>query len=99
LERNVVATVRDWAGPQSYVHDLSGTDRRQPTINGNGPLFGAPELSTDNFPILDPIHNVATTFKAPVRDASTPTTHDDPGRGSLAILGNAANLGQQGHGA
>ena len=78
LERNVVATVRDWAGPQSYVHDLSGTDRRQPTINGNGPLFGAPELSTDNFPILDPIHNVATTFKAPVRDASTPTTHDDP---------------------
>jgi hypothetical protein len=78
LERNVVATVRDWADPQSYVHDLSGTDRRHPTINGNGPLFGSPELSTDNFPILDPVHNVATTFKAPVRDANTPTTHDDP---------------------
>ena len=77
LERNVVATVRDWADPQSYVHDLSGTDRRHPTVNGNGPLFGSPELSTDNFPILDPIHNVATTFKAPVRDADTPTTHDD----------------------
>ena len=78
LERNVVATVRDWADPQSYVHDLSGTDRRHPTINGNGPLFGSPELSTDNFPILDPVHNVATTFKAPVRDANTPSTHDDP---------------------
>jgi hypothetical protein len=77
LERNVVATVRDWADPQSYVHDLSGTDRRHPTVNGNGPLFGSPELSTDNFPILDPIHNVATTFKAPVRDADTPTTRDD----------------------
>jgi hypothetical protein len=78
LERNVVATVRDWADPQSYVHDLSGTDRRHPTVNGNGPLFGSPELSTDNFPILDPVHNVATTFKAPVRDANTPSTHDDP---------------------
>ena len=78
LERNVVATVRDWADPQSYVHDLSGTDRRHPTVNGNGPLFGSPELSTDNFPILDPVHNVATTFKAPVRDANTPSSHDDP---------------------
>src|SRR5271165_822269 len=78
LERNVVATVRDWGDPQSYLHDLSGTDRRHPTINGNGTLFGAPELSTDNFPILDPVHNVATVFKAPVRDPETPTTHDDP---------------------
>jgi hypothetical protein len=78
LERNVVVTVRDWGDPQSYVHDLSGTDRRHPTINGNGPLFGSPELSTDNFPILDPVHNVATTFEAPVRDADTPSTHDDP---------------------
>ena len=78
MERNVVATVRDWADPQSYVHDLSGTDRRHPTVNGYGPLYGSPELSTDNFPILDPMHNIATTFKAPVRDANTPTTHDDP---------------------
>ena len=78
LERNVVATVRDWADPKSYLHDLSGTDRRHPTVNGYGPLYGSPELSTDNFPILDPTHNRATTFKASVRDADTPTTHDDP---------------------
>jgi hypothetical protein len=78
LERNVVATVRDWADPKSYVHDLSGTDKRHPTVNGYGPLFGSPELSTDNFPILDPVHNSATTFHVPVRDEDTPTTHDDP---------------------
>jgi hypothetical protein len=78
LERNVVATVRDWADPKSYLHDLSGTDRRHPTVNGYGPLFGSPELSTDNLPMLDPVHSTATTFKAPVRDADTPTTHDDP---------------------
>ena len=28
--------------------------------------------------MLDPVHNTASTFKAPVRDADTPTTHDDP---------------------
>jgi hypothetical protein len=76
-ERNVVATVRDWSAEKSYMHDLSGTDRRNPTVNGYGPLYGAPELSTDEFPILDPARNAATTFHAPVRDPNTPTTHDD----------------------
>ena len=78
VERNVVATVRDWSDPKAYMHDLSGTDRRNPTVNGNGALYGAPELSTDEFPILDPVSNIATTFRAPVRDANTPTTNEDP---------------------
>jgi hypothetical protein len=78
IERNVVATVRDWSDGKAYLHDLSSTDRRHPTVNANGLIYGSPELSTDNFPILDPVRNTATTFKAPVRDADTPTTHDDP---------------------
>lgn len=78
VERNVVATVRDWADPKSYLHDLSTTDRRDPTVNGYGKIFGAPELSTDNFPILDPVNNTDTTFRALVLDPETPTTHDDP---------------------
>jgi len=78
IERNVVATVRDWSDGKAYLHDLSGTDRRNPSVNAYGLLYGAPELSTDNFPILDPQHNTATTFQALVRDADTPTTHDDP---------------------
>ncbi len=78
IERNVVVTVRDWSTPKAYLHDLSGTDRRDPTVNGYGKLYGAPELSTDEFPMLDPVNNVATTFQAPVRDPDTPTTRDDP---------------------
>jgi hypothetical protein len=78
LERNLVATVRDWSDGKAYLHDLSGTDRRDPTVNGGGLLYGAPELSTDNFPVLDPRRNSATTFKAAVRDADTPTTRDTP---------------------
>ena len=78
IERNVVATVRNWSRPEAYMHDLSGTDRRDPTVNGYGPLYGAPELSTDAMPILDPVANRATEFDLPVRDPDTPTTHDDP---------------------
>jgi hypothetical protein len=77
-ERNVVVTVRDWSTEKNYLHDLSGTDRRNPTVNGYGKLYGAPELSTDNIPILDPVANTATTYSVPVRDADTPTTNDDP---------------------
>ncbi len=78
MERNVVLTVRDWSNEKVYLHDLSGTDRRNPTINSYGPLYGAPELSTDEFPILDPVKNTATTFTATVRDADTPSAADDP---------------------
>jgi hypothetical protein len=78
LERNVVATVRDWASESVYMHDLSGTDRRNPTVNGYGRLYGAPELSTDRMPILDPVTNSDTFSVVPVRDEDTPTTNDDP---------------------
>ena len=78
VERNVVATIRDWSSPQFYMHDLSGTDRRNPTINAYGKLYGAPELSTDEMPVLDPVANVATVFDVPVRDEDTPTTKSAP---------------------
>ena len=78
IERNVVATVRDWASPTVYMHDLSSTDRRDPTVNAYGRIYGAPELSTDEFPILDPQANTDTSFRALVRDPDTPTTADTP---------------------
>lgn len=78
VERNVVATVRDWSSPQYYMHDLSGTDRRNPTVNAYGKLYGAPELSTDEMPILDPVANTATVYNLPVRDEDTPTTNSAP---------------------
>ena len=78
LARNVVLTVRDWSTPKAYLHDLSGTDRRDPTVNGYGKLYGSPELSTDVFPVLDPVNNTASSFVAPVRDADTPSTVEDP---------------------
>jgi hypothetical protein len=97
VERNVVATIRDWSNEKAYMHDLSGTDRRNPTVNGYGKLYGAPELSTDEFPILDPQTNTATVLHAPVRDTdvpstkSTPPTQPSPYWGNEAIWDSKAN--------
>jgi hypothetical protein len=72
-ERNVVITVWDWSGPKTYLHDEVATDKRNPTVNAHGPLYGATENSTDFIPILDPVKNVASTVKLPVRDPKTPS--------------------------
>ena len=72
LERNVVITEWDWAGPKAYLHDEIATDKRNPTVNANGLLYGAPEVSTDDVPILDPVRNTATHVHVPVRDPKTP---------------------------
>ena len=42
VERNIVVTEWDWATPKAYLHDEHSTDKRDPTINANGPLYGAP---------------------------------------------------------
>src|SRR6266566_6004883 len=68
IERNLVVTVRDWHDPKHYLHDVVTTDKRRPTVNGHGLIYGATELSTDQIPVLDAINNSKTTIKAPVRD-------------------------------
>jgi hypothetical protein len=72
VERNIVITLRDWMNEKQYLHDLIASDRRYPTVNAYGPLFGSPEYSSSNIPILDPIKNTATIFPAPVRDENAP---------------------------
>ena len=78
VERNVVLTLWDWSTPIHYMHDLISTDRRKPTVNANGKLYGAPENSTDLWPVLDPRTHTATTVKHPVRDPKTPSHATDP---------------------
>ena len=72
LERNVVVTTWDWGDPKKYLHDLIASDRRYPTVNAYGPLYGSPEYATDVLPILDPKTHTVTEFKAPVRDPGMP---------------------------
>jgi hypothetical protein len=68
IERNIVVTWWEWGDPKKYLHDLIASDRRHPTVNAYGPLYGSPEYATDLLPILDPKTHKVTYFKAPVSD-------------------------------
>lgn len=41
IERNVVITEWNWAAPTAFLHALISTDRRNPRVNANGPVYGA----------------------------------------------------------
>ena len=73
-ERNIVITSWEWSKPDKYLHDLISSDRRNPTVNAYGPMYGSPEYSTDNMPILDPKTNKISFFKMPVRDPAMPVS-------------------------
>ncbi len=73
-ERNIVVTTWDWSQPNKYLHDLISSDRRKPTVNAHGKLYGAPEYSTDMMPILDPKTHSVSTFKLPVADPKMPVS-------------------------
>ncbi|HWF08574.1 MAG TPA: carboxypeptidase-like regulatory domain-containing protein [Bryobacteraceae bacterium] len=72
VERNIVITQWDWADPKAYLHDEISTDKRNPTVNANGLIYGSPEESRDYLPVLDPVHNTTAQVKIPYRDANTP---------------------------
>jgi hypothetical protein len=79
-ERNIVVTLREWMNEKQYLHDLIASDRRYPSVNAYGLLYGSPEYSSDNIPILDPVKNTVTHFRLPV----APDTPEALGPGHAA---------------
>jgi hypothetical protein len=77
IERNVVISEWEWGRKDAYLHDLVSTDRRHPTVNAHGDVYGSPEDSTDFIPIVDPIDNADREVKHPVRDPKTPSTKNN----------------------
>src|SRR5438874_235644 len=77
MERNMVLTEWDWATPTMYLHDTISTDKRNPTVNAHGLIYGAPEASSDDVPWLDPVDNKSGVIKSEFRDPKTPTTKND----------------------
>ncbi len=83
VERNLVITMWGWGSDHTYLHDGISTDRRNPTVNANGPIWGSPEYSTDLLPVLDPGTNTATQFQPPAGAAGMP---ESLGPGHAATL-------------
>src|SRR6185503_10372153 len=94
VERNVVVTSWEWSTDKHYLHDLIASDRRNPTVNANGPLYGSPEYSTDNMPILDPRTNRVTTYKMPVADPRMPESLGPGHAASVKPLAPSAYWGE-----
>src|SRR5262249_53167788 len=80
MERNVVITQWDWAEPTGYMHDEVSTDKRNPTVNGYGRIYGTMELSKDYSPVLDPSTNTVSRVPLAVRDPNT-----QPGAGPFML--------------
>jgi hypothetical protein len=77
-ERNIVLTLWDWSRPTHYIDDQGSTDRRNPHYNAYGPIWGAPEVSSDIVPILDPRTHTFSEVEIPMKDPNTSTTRDLP---------------------
>ena len=82
-ERNIVVTTWDWLDEKHYLHDLIASDRRNPTVNPYGLLYGSTEYSVDIIPVLDPKKHTVTNLPAPIRD---PNTKEALGPGHAASI-------------
>ena len=69
------------------------SDKRNPTVNANGLIFGATESSSDKVPVLDPVKNTAYDVKLQVRDPKTPSEAELPMFAAFAVLRRRKDLG------
>ncbi len=64
LERNLVLTLWEWGDAATFAHDTFVTDKRNPTVNAYGPIYGV-DWGNDLFLIVDPIKNSEEHFRIP----------------------------------
>ncbi len=65
-ERNLVVTLWDWGTDASFIHDEITTDKRNPTVNGFGPVYGV-SAGHGSLTIVDPVANSSVELQIPVR--------------------------------
>ena len=76
LERNVVLTQWEWGTPMTKIHDIIASDKRDPTVNPNGEVYGT-DIARDHLTILDPVANSARELLIPTLEdrGSMPTNY------------------------
>jgi hypothetical protein len=63
-ERNVVLTMWNWGNERTVIHDEIVTDKRNPTLYPNGPVYG---LGGSAFVVLDPVTHTTRTIEMGTR--------------------------------
>ena len=68
LERNIVISEWDWGANDSFIHDLTSTDKRNPSLYPYGKVYGADRLGGGRLWALDPTKNTVTMYQIKPRD-------------------------------
>ena len=76
IERNLVLTMWDWAAENAFLHDLTSTDRRNPSVNAGGPVY-AVSAGHGKVTIVDLAANSSKEITVPTREDpnTVPTRH------------------------
>ncbi|MDA1370402.1 MAG: carboxypeptidase-like regulatory domain-containing protein [Proteobacteria bacterium] len=67
IERNIVITQWDWGNDSSYIHDEITTDKRNPSLNAGGMVYGV-DGGHGTLLELDPQTNEVRTIEIAVKD-------------------------------
>ena len=67
VERNLVLTMWDVGRPVTFLHDTFVTDKRNPTLNPYGLVFGG-DFNQGILTVLDPVKNTSEVVPIPVYD-------------------------------
>lgn len=84
IERNIVATLWDVGDDHSFMHDQISTDKRNPSVNGNGRVY-AVNAGHGQLVVLDIQENNTFSLTIPTRQAheNVPSRFPAPNRPSL----------------
>ncbi len=79
VERNLVLTLWDWAGG-AMIHDEIGTDKRQPTLNAGGRVYGVSTRGDNGHKLVwvDPKTNTVAEVPVPTQDPAVSSTPHNP---------------------
>ena len=67
VESNLVLTMWEWGNETSYVHDEVTTDKRDPTVNANGLVYGV-SITQDTLVITDTATHQSLELQIPLRE-------------------------------
>jgi hypothetical protein len=70
MERNFVVSQWDWGTHESFFHDVTSTDKRNPTLYAYGKVYGADRTGGGLLWVLDPVKNTVEELHVQPRNAN-----------------------------
>jgi hypothetical protein len=95
VARNVVITQWAWGDTFTYAHDEIATDKRNPALYPNGPIYGV-DIGNDRLLALDPVSHTASAMHVPTSGGyNTPWCNAtyQPLNGTAILPGGFGSLG------